>query len=75
MVNLTWLLLRGLLPLYCISFVFNLNPERRKEGEDLESPEGSNYVFSHVRCSIMTLQQDLSLLSVFSDLISVNLRK
>lgn len=42
---------------YCISFVFNLHPERRRDGT-LESPEGFNYMFSGVRCNLMTLQQD-----------------
>lgn len=40
-----------------------------------DSPEGSNYVFSRVHCNIITLQQDIFLLSVFADFISVDLRR
>ena len=78
MVNLTWLLLWGILPLYCISFVFNLNPER-KEGEKLGISRGIQLYF--LPCSLQyndfvteSLSYCYSLFS-FSFFISVDLEE
>lgn len=74
MVNLTWLLLWGISRLYCISFVFNLNPER-KEGKDLGISRGIQLYF--LSCSLQYndfATGSLSALSVFSDFISVGLK-
>ena len=75
-VNLTRLQLWGILPLYCISFVFNLNPDR-KEGEDLEISRGIQLYF--LSCSLQhndfATRSPSALRSVSSECIAADLRK
>ena len=75
-VNLTRLQLWGILPLYCISFVFNLNPDR-KEGEDLGISRGIQLYF--LSCSLQhndfATRSPSALRSVSSECIAADLRK